>query len=204
MGQTLVFKADQESPLTDHQVRRLVAVLRSLVDYEEGFERLHVEIEADSALDLAFPSEVEVEEGGEEGVETEKEIEEEEEVEEEGVEAEAEEEALSIEERREQQKESDELPTLNPGTRRYTLASILYHADGYLTTSEIVELSQDEDWEMGQSGASAELYNMFQDVVVHRRQRGGDGSYEYWLSDDGIEALEQSDEAIQPDPFDQE
>ncbi|MFB6069480.1 MAG: hypothetical protein ABEJ76_00540, partial [Halanaeroarchaeum sp.] len=52
---------------------------------------------------------------------------------------------------------------------------------------EVVEVSEGEDWEMNQSGASAELYNMFQEGLVDR-----DGSpYEYQLTKDGESLLEE-------------
>ena len=90
-------------------------------------------------------------------------------------------------------------PTLTPGTRRFELASVLYHADGPLTVADIVELSEGTDWELGRSPASTTLYRMYNDDAVEREQ-GDAGSYQYWLTEAGQRVLEESDEEIAPKP----
>lgn len=92
-------------------------------------------------------------------------------------------------------------PTLTPGTRRHDIASVLYHADAPLAASDVVDLSEDTEWEMGRSTASATLYRMFNDDLVEREERPEDGSFEYWLTDTAGELLERADEPIRPDPF---
>lgn len=91
--------------------------------------------------------------------------------------------------------------TLNPGTRRWVLGAILYHASETISVADAVELSQGTDWEMNESSASAELYNMFQDDIVDRV-----GSpYQYDLTDLGAGTLERRAEEesidIEPNPF---
>lgn len=107
-----------------------------------------------------------------------------------------------IEQQRQDRKASGELPPMNSGTRRFTIASILYHADGYLTTGDLADITEGEEWELSQSALSTELYRMYGDFVVHRRQKRGNGAYEYWLTNMGTEALEEADADIEPDPFD--
>lgn len=97
--------------------------------------------------------------------------------------------------------ESEKPPRLNPDTRRWTLASLLYHADEPLPVSTIVSVSEDHEWEMSQAQASAELYGMFQDDLVDRT-----GSpYEYALTEFGNSRLETrtNEEAaeLKPNPF---
>jgi len=119
-------------------------------------------------------------------------------------EIEEDEEVSDIERQRQERKQSGELSTINPGTRRFSIGSVLFHADGYLTTSDIVEFSQGEDWEMNQSSVSSELYRMYGDYLVHRRQQQGTGGYEYWLTDRAEDALAASDEERMPNPFAEE
>ncbi len=92
-------------------------------------------------------------------------------------------------------------PTLTPETRRHDIAAVLYHADEPLAASDVVDLSEDTDWEMGRSTASATLYRMFNDDLVAREERTDDGSFEYWLTETGEGILERADEPIRPDPF---
>lgn len=95
----------------------------------------------------------------------------------------------------------EDRPTLTPGTRRHDIAAVLYHADAPLAASDVVDLSEDTDWEMGRSTASATLYRMFNDDLVAREERTDDGSFEYWLTETAQELLERADEPIRPDPF---
>ncbi len=95
----------------------------------------------------------------------------------------------------------EDLPTLTPETRRFDMAAILHHADDPLTVSEIVDLSDGTEWEIGRSPASATLYRMFNDGVVDRREREEDGSYEYWLTEEGEASLGRTDATIEPNPF---
>lgn len=97
--------------------------------------------------------------------------------------------------------EPEDGPTLTAGTRRHDIASVLYHADEPLAASDVVELSEDTDWEMGRSTASATLYRMFNDDLVDRQERADDGSFEYWLTDMGESVLEEDEDPIRPDPF---
>lgn len=92
-------------------------------------------------------------------------------------------------------------PSLTPGTRRYDIAAVLYHADEPLSASDVVDLSTETEWEMGRSTASATLYRMFNDGLVDREERTNGGSYVYWLTDAGAERLESSDAPIDPNPF---
>lgn len=101
----------------------------------------------------------------------------------------------------EESEPAEDRPKLTPGTRRHDIASVLYHADEPLAASDIVDLSEGTDWEMGRSTASATLYRMFNDDLVAREERTDDGSFEYWLTDAGEDILEGSDESIRPDPF---
>lgn len=96
--------------------------------------------------------------------------------------------------------ETDDRPTLTPGTRRFELASVLYHADEPLTVADFVDLSEGTDWEVGRSPASTTLYRMYNDDAVDR-QEGPEGSYEYWLTDAGRDVLEEADAEIEPNPF---
>ncbi len=95
----------------------------------------------------------------------------------------------------------DDRPQLTPGTRRHDIASVLYHADEPLAASDVVDLSEGTDWEMGRSTASATLYRMFNDDLVAREERTDDGSFEYWLTELAEEILENAEDAIRPDPF---
>lgn len=92
-------------------------------------------------------------------------------------------------------------PTLNPGTRRWALASVLAHTDDALAASEIVDSLDGTDWEMNQSNVSAELYNMFNDGLVDR----SGSPYEYELTELGRSTLQERADAesaaIEPDPF---
>ena len=203
MGQTITFEADSDSPLTETQARRIAAILEELAKHQDAFETLRITVKSDTALDLAFPPAEKIREGLDEGVDQEDADTQAEEPKEAKEEVDEIDEGLSIEQERDLHRESDELPTVNPGTRRYTLSSVLYHSDGYLTTAELVDHSEGTEWELGQSPASAELYNMYGDFVVHRRERGGDGPYEYWLTDDGLAALEAVEEPIEPHPFEE-
>ena len=92
-------------------------------------------------------------------------------------------------------------PTLTPGTRRHDIASVLYHADDPLAASDVVELSDGTDWEMGRSTASATLYRMHNDDLVDRKERPDDGSFSYWLTSNAEHLLEQEEEPIGPNPF---
>lgn len=92
-------------------------------------------------------------------------------------------------------------PTLTPGTRRHDIASVLYHADDPLAASDVVELSEGTDWEMGRSTASATLYRMHNDGLVDRKERPDDGSFMYWLTSAAEDILETGDEPIDPNPF---
>lgn len=96
--------------------------------------------------------------------------------------------------------EDADLPTLTPDTRRFQLASVLFHADEPLTVRDFVDLSEGTDWELGRSPASTTLYRMFNDGAVDREE-GPDGAYEYWLTDPGRRALEAADADPSPDPF---
>lgn len=91
--------------------------------------------------------------------------------------------------------------TITPGTRKFTLASSLYHAESPLTVNELVDVFAGTGNEMTSSNVSAALYTMHQDDIVNRRKRGGDGSFEYWLTDDAIRVLETLEEPIEPNPF---
>lgn len=91
-------------------------------------------------------------------------------------------------------------PTLTPGTRRFELASVLYHASEPLRVADFVELSEGTDWDVGRSPASTTLYRMYNDDAVDREE-GSDGSYEYWLTDAGRAALDAAEAAIEPNPF---
>lgn len=97
--------------------------------------------------------------------------------------------------------ENGHRPPLNPQTRRWTLASILHRASDALSVRDIVEASHGESWEMTQSGASAELYNMYEDGLVTR----SGSPYAYDLTEIGADLLvERSREEaakIEPDPF---
>lgn len=93
-----------------------------------------------------------------------------------------------------------DLPTLTPDTRRFQLASVLFHADEPLTVRDFVDLSEGTDWELGRSPASTTLYRMFNDGAVDREE-GPNGAYEYWLTDAGRRALEAADAEPSPDPF---
>lgn len=91
--------------------------------------------------------------------------------------------------------------SITPGTRKFLLASTLYHASKNLTVNELVELYEGTEHEMSSSNVSAALYTMHEDGIVDRQKRGGDGSYEYWLTDAAIEVLEVTDEPLEPNPF---
>lgn len=97
--------------------------------------------------------------------------------------------------------ENEPRPPLNPQTRRWTLASMLHRASDALSVRDIVEASHGESWEMTQSGASAELYNMYEDGLVTR----SGSPYAYELTESGAELLvdRSREEAakIEPDPF---
>lgn len=90
---------------------------------------------------------------------------------------------------------------LNPGSRRWTLASVLSHGSEPLDVSDFVELSEGADWAVTQAQASAELYTMYQDGVVDREGT----PYRYELTEIGEQTLEdragEEDTAIEPDPF---
>ena len=92
-------------------------------------------------------------------------------------------------------------PVLRADTTRFTIASALYHADDPLAVADIVDLAEGSDWEVGRSTASATLYRMYRDDLVDRRERDDGRGYVYWLADRGREALEQADEPIAPNPF---
>lgn len=91
--------------------------------------------------------------------------------------------------------------TITPGTRKFLLAATLYHASENVTVNELVELYEGTEHEMTSSNVSAALYTMNEDGIVDRQKRGGDGSYEYWLSDAAVEVLEVLDEPLEPNPF---
>lgn len=95
----------------------------------------------------------------------------------------------------------DDQPTLTEGTRRFDIASVLYHAEDSLAASDVVDLSEGEDWEMGRSTASATLYRMYNDDLVDREEREDDGSFVYWLTEQGQETLESGEAPIRPNPF---
>ena len=146
----------------------------------DGLTRLHLEIEADTVLGLAaLPSTDAVEPPSDEPAapdddaepaEPEPEEEEEEEADEEDEEA--------------TDDQQQWPPTLNPGTRKWTLAAMLYAADDPLTVRDVVEQS---DSELSQSVVSAGLYNMFQEDLVDR-----DGSpFAYELAEDAVSLLEE-------------
>lgn len=97
--------------------------------------------------------------------------------------------------------DADEDLTITPGTRKHVLASSLYHADEPMTVNELVDAFEGSADAMTSSNVSAALYTMHQDEIVYRRKRGGDGSFEYWLTDAAIRVLEGLDEPIEPNPF---
>lgn len=208
MVQKLVFESDEESALTDDRVEDLVRLLRSLTEDDTSFSKLRLEISGSTLPRIGVAEDTVT--GREASQQTLAEPEAEETRDEEAVDEEAEEEeeepeeeeedVPEIEQRRRKRRESEEQPAMNPGTRRFTVASVLYHADGPLTTGEIAELSEGEDWELGQSAVSSELYRMYGDNVVNREQ--GEGSaYEYELTDVGEDALEDADSEIEPNLF---
>lgn len=173
------YRSGERLPIREQEARHIGSLLHALAGTEEGISRLRLEIESESVLSLSLA-----------GVETELVFAEE------ALEEELEAEAEEVEE-----KEAVEAVRLNPGTRRWVLASILYHAEEPVTVGEVVALSEGEEWEMGQSAASAELYNMYQEDLVDR-----DGSpYEYELTERGEERLVQRSREesvpIEPNPF---
>lgn len=97
--------------------------------------------------------------------------------------------------------ETSDALMLREGTTRFDIAAVLYHADDPLAVSELVELSEGSDWEVGRSTASATLYRMHTDGLVKRQEREGGRGFEYWLADSGVEAVESADGPVAPDPF---
>ena len=97
--------------------------------------------------------------------------------------------------------EEEETPKLRPETTRFTIASALYHADDPLAVSDIVDLAESTDWEVGRSTASATLYRMYRDGLVERQEREDGRGYVYWLADAGEEALDRADAPVGPNPF---
>lgn len=175
MTQTIVIEVEEGLPIREQEARQLGSLLHALAGTEEGISRLRLEIESESILSLSLA-----------GVETEVAR----------VEEALEEEAEGVEE-----EGAIEAVRLNPGTRRWVLASILYHAEEPVTVGEIVAFSEGEEWEMGQSAAAAELYNMYEEGLVDRN-----GSpYEYELTPDGEDRLahrsREEDTPIEPNPF---
>ena len=92
-------------------------------------------------------------------------------------------------------------PKLDPDTRRFDIAAVLYHADEPQSVAEVVDLSAGTPWEIGRSTASATLYRMYNETLVDRDERDDEGRFEYWLTDEGRQALEASDASIEPNPF---
>ncbi len=99
------------------------------------------------------------------------------------------------------QEESADTPAIDPDTRRFDIAAVLYHTDEPLSVAEVVDLSADTTWEIGRSTASATLYRMYNESLVDRAERDGEGRFEYWLTEDGRAAVESSDVTIEPNPF---
>ena len=75
-------------------------------------------------------------------------------------------------------------PSLNPDTRKWTLATLLYSADEPQTVSEVVELSGET---VDQSVASAGLYKMHQEHLVEREGT----PFAYQLTPDAVGLLEE-------------
>ena len=94
--------------------------------------------------------------------------------------------------------EPDETAPLRPGTTRFDLAAALYQADEPVAVSELVSRSEGTAWEVGRSSASATLYRMHRDGLVDRRERDEGRGFEYWISDDGVAAIEAIDATIEP------
>ena len=92
-------------------------------------------------------------------------------------------------------------PRLDPDTRRFDIAAVLYHADEPLSVAEVVELSSGMPWEIGRSTASATLYRMYNEELVDRSERDDEGRFEYWLTEQGTRAVEAADATIEPNPF---
>lgn len=179
MTQTLVIEIGESLPIREQEAEQIGSLLHALAGTEEGISQLRLEIESESVLSLPLA-----------GVEAD--IERAEEEREAELEAEAEEatEEGALQEVR-----------LNPETRRWALAAILYHAADPLTVGDIADLSEGEDWEMDQSAASSELYNMYQEGLVDR----AGSPYEYEITEGGEERLlhRSREEAatIEPNPF---
>ncbi len=179
MPQKMAVEFDSEQSIADEQVDHVVSLIQTLAESDGGISRLWVEIESDAIVSTSIPG-GQLSQAGESGEVSEEQV---------------------VEEPESEETESADEPALNPDTRRWTLASLLYNADESLTVGEIVELGSDTDWEMDQSGGSAELYNMFQDGLVDRT-----GSpYQYELTDRGqdllIERSRGEGAAIEPNPF---
>ena len=92
----------------------------------------------------------------------------------------------------------EDAPSLRPGTTRFDLAAALYQADEPVAVSELVSRSEETEWEVGRSSASATLYRMHRDGLVDRREREEGRGYEYWISDRGRSLLEEGDGPIEP------
>lgn len=197
MTQKIVVELSDEETISQQEASQIGSLIRSLAETEDGISSLKLEIESASVLEIPLAG-VSMEETAEEAELEEMEPENEEPIEAaEPVQEEPEIEGVESEEEAETEVE----PALNPGTRRWILASLLHNTDGPLTVKEIVDVSEGEEWGMGQSGASAELYNMFEDGLVDR----SGSPYAYELTDDGSDLLVQrsSEEPaeIEPNPF---
>lgn len=100
--------------------------------------------------------------------------------------------------------ETEPKSSFQPETTRFDLAAVLYHAEDPLTVSEIVDLLEGSEWEVGRSTTSATLYRLYNDGLVDREQPEDGRGYEYWLTGAGEADLEATDAQIEPDPFTEE
>lgn len=79
------------------------------------------------------------------------------------------------------------VPRLNSDAKYYRVAELLMSSDEPLTSAELVELADGEEFDLSQSQVSSHLYNLLQKGVVSRDKP--EGTFKYSLTELGGEAM---------------
>lgn len=88
--------------------------------------------------------------------------------------------------------------SISVGTWQYKVASTLYHRDEPMTHRDMAEVLDGTAWEHDRTNLSTTLSTMAADGLLDRQERKednhGSNPYEYWLTEQGAEAIETAEE----------
>lgn len=93
--------------------------------------------------------------------------------------------------------EDDEEISINSGTNRFYSASVLYNSAKPVVPRDIESRLEGTEWEVSRSSISATLGKLYSGGLVTRSKRRGEHGqpYEYVLTDDGEEKIEEAIES---------